>query len=603
MKSKKSERNSYIILGCFLGVFIIAMLFMTDHFVADNYRKAALHNLVEESAIKAKVVRGFVDHTSGGEYTPALGRFLEELYQEKAGSTYYIVNISDKTYLYSQGGDSEGDRVANEVVLKAIEKMKKDRSVEALDFEYKDADGKKVVVVCNYLDEYNWGIVSVSEKSKMVESLKTARIVIFCHGLPALILLVMIIMFAYHKVIKAREREDNAIKESRAKTSFIANMSHEIRTPMNAVLGMTDILLDTDLSPQQVKYVKTIKESGTTLVGLVNDVLDYSKIDSGNMALVPRNYDPAAMIVSIKEAFEQKIAEKKIVFKVAIDRETPCQLKGDDLRIKQVLTNLLKNSVKYTGLGVIELTMQVGHKDDKEAELILRVKDTGVGMDKDRIDNILDRAPNGSERKKPGREGTGLGLTICKQLTELMGGELTIQSEYGRGTEVTVRLLQQIIDPTPVKDKSREEIALEKKKEDTFIIPDVEVLIVDDNKTNLLVAKGLFKPLKARVDLALSGEEGIAMARHKKYDLILMDHMMPGMDGIETIRNMRQIPEFNGYYKNVTFIAFTANAMSEAYELFKAAGVDGFLIKPMDVRQLRQVIREHIPADRLKYEY
>ncbi|MBR5789453.1 MAG: hypothetical protein IKX99_05060, partial [Lachnospiraceae bacterium] len=157
MKSKKSERNSYIILGCFLGVFIIAMLFMTDHFVADNYRKAALHNLVEESAIKAKVVRGFVDHTSGGEYTPALGRFLEELYQEKAGSTYYIVNISDKTYLYSQGGDSEGDRVANEVVLKAIEKMKKDRSVEALDFEYKDADGKKVVVLFNYLDEYNVG--------------------------------------------------------------------------------------------------------------------------------------------------------------------------------------------------------------------------------------------------------------------------------------------------------------------------------------------------------------------------------------------------------------------------------------------------------------
>ncbi|MBO4462017.1 MAG: hypothetical protein J5749_03965, partial [Lachnospiraceae bacterium] len=140
MKSKKSERNSYIILGCFLGVFIITMLLMTDHFVADNYRKSALHNLVEESAIKAKVVRGYVNHTNGGEYTPALARFLEELYQQKPGSTYYIVRISDKTYLYSQDGDAEGDRVANEVVLKAIETMKKDRSVESLNFEYKDAD-------------------------------------------------------------------------------------------------------------------------------------------------------------------------------------------------------------------------------------------------------------------------------------------------------------------------------------------------------------------------------------------------------------------------------------------------------------------------------
>ncbi len=543
-----------------------------------------------------------IGYIGGGPYADDLREFLGSLHNESAENRYCIVDADDATYLLTEDDDMVRGEIEDEVVLDAIGRINQDRSIDMYDYDYTDSEGHQYVVIYNYLREYHWALVSVYEKGDIAAGLRGARIIIAVLGLAAVIIFVVIIYISYKRIVKAQEGEDLAIKEARAKTSFLANMSHEIRTPMNAVIGMTDVLSSTALNEKQSKYVKCIKDSGTTLVSLINDILDYSKIDSGNIVLVPRNYNLADMLNSVKTTIESKMGDKKLEFKVVIDKNIPNVLNGDDIRIRQILINLLSNSVKFTDKGKIHLYTVINDRTDEEIELVFQVKDTGIGIARENLNKIFDKFKIFDVTKSYGKEGNGLGLAICKQLVTLMGGEILVDSEVGKGTTFTVKLKQKIIDGSPIKIPTKEEYSEAEKKEETFIIPDVDVLIVDDNKTNLLVARGLFKPLKAKVDTALSGAEGIEMCKHKKYDLILMDHMMPEMDGIEAIRRIREIEEFDGYYKNVVFLAFTANAMSEAQELFKSVGVEGFLAKPLDVKRLREAIRTYMPRNRLKYE-
>ena len=545
------------------------------------------------------LIMGYI---GGGPYSSDVKQFLRSLSGGGQEEEYYLINADTGRYMLTSGDELVDSDITDERALDALARVNEDRSIERLNYEYKTGDGKEYVIVYNYIREYRWVLVSIYPKSDIAAGLRSSRMIIAWLGIVAVSIFSAIMVVSYRKIGKAQAGEDLAIKEARAKTSFLANMSHEIRTPMNAVIGMTDMLVATELSEQQSKYVKCIKDSGSSLVLLINDILDYSKIDSGNLALVNRNYNLADMLNNVKMIIENRIGEKKLDFKVIIDKDIPNILNGDDIRIKQILINLLNNSVKFTDKGKVHLYVVISDKTEEQVELVFQVKDSGMGIERENLNKIFDRFKQFDVNKSYGKEGNGLGLAVCKQLVQLMDGEILVDSEYGKGTTFTVKIKQRIVDGSPIKIATKEEFKEKQDKEDTYIIPEVEVLIVDDNKTNLLVGKGLFKPLKAKVDTALSGPEGIEMAKNKKYDVILMDHMMPDMDGIETIRRMRELTEFDGYYKTVPFIAFTANAMNEARELFKSVGVEGFLAKPIDIKRLREVLREYLPKDKIKYE-
>jgi len=545
------------------------------------------------------LIMGYI---GGGPYSSNVKKFLQSLRDGGQEEEYFLINTDTSKYLLTSRDDLVNSEIEDERVLDALTRVNQDRSIDKLNYEYTMPNGDGFVIVYNYLREYRWLLVSVYPRNDLAAGLRSSRMIIAWLGIAAVIVFATIMFISYRKIGKAQAGEDLAIKEARAKTSFLANMSHEIRTPMNAVIGMTDMLVATELSEQQSKYVKCIKDSGSSLVLLINDILDYSKIDSGNLALVNRNYNLADMLNNVKMIIESRIGEKKLDFKVIMDKNIPNVLNGDDIRIKQILINLLNNSIKFTDRGKVHLYVVISDKTEEQVELVFQVKDSGMGIERENLNKIFDRFKQFDVSKSYGKEGNGLGLAICKQLVQLMDGEILVDSEYGRGTTFTVKIKQRIVDASPIKIVTKEEFQDKQEKEDSFIIPDVEVLIVDDNKTNLLVGKGLFKPLKAKVDTALSGPEGIEMAKNKKYDVILMDHMMPDVDGIETIRRMRELSEFDGYYKDAIFIAFTANAMNEARELFKSVGVEGFLAKPIDIKRLREVLREYLPKDKIKYE-
>ena len=508
----------------------------------------------------------------------------------------------------------------------------------------------------------------------------------------------------YQLLEELQVEKENAEAANRAKSTFMSNMSHEIRTPMNAIVGMTEILLRGNLSEQEQGYLMNIKNSGAALLAIINDILDFSKIESGKLELVEVEYEPMSMLSDLSMMFLNRIGDKNIVLLFDIDSNIPMRMYGDSLRLRQVIINIMNNAIKFTEEGFVRLTMNVNKVEEDDVELYFSVEDTGQGIQQENLAKVFESFSQVDTRRNHEKEGTGLGLAISKQLVELMGGEIGLESEYGKGStfyftvhqkvrsgESAIQLKEALqekpalissyVQSPYLEDALKKLVAVysldyveyEEAKEkqlqidylfaeDTtymeaklelsqlqndkteicvlhnpmqkniwdndvtavnkplyslnfcqvlnhemqnnfvkaegylnFAAPDAKVLIVDDNEMNLKVATGLLGPLEMQIDTAENGKKALQMIQEKQYDLIFMDHMMPVMDGIETTCNLREME--GEYYKNVPVIALTANAVIGAKDSFTAAGMNDFVAKPIEMKDICAIIKRWLPKE------
>ncbi len=406
---------------------------------------------------------------------------------------------------------------------------------------------------------------------------------------------------------KERDRlvdlSERAIAASEAKSSFLSNMSHEIRTPINAVLGMNEMILRESEDQNVLAYAESIRTAGNTLLGIVNDILDFSKIEAGKMEIIPVDYDLSSVINDLVNMVQTRADDKGLILKLDFDRDTPKLLHGDEVRIKQVITNILTNAVKYTEKGSV--TFSLGYErlqgGGNDVALKVSVSDTGIGIKPEDMEKLFSEFERIEEKRNRNIEGTGLGMNITQRLLEMMDSRLEVESVYGEGSTFSFRLTQRVVKWEPLGDYEesyRATLSQRKKSEAKFSAPDAVVLVVDDTPMNLVVFKSLLKRTAVQIDTAASGDEGLALAYDKKYDMIFLDHMMPEKDGIETLHELRAREKDPN--RETPTVCLTANAISGAREKYLAEGFDDYLTKPIDSTRLEEMLMQYLPKEKLR---
>ena len=395
--------------------------------------------------------------------------------------------------------------------------------------------------------------------------------------------------FKYMEELK--EQKEIAEAANQSKSTFLSIVSHEIRTPMNAVVGMTDILLRDELTEKQRKYLTNIKNSGAALVMIINDILDLSKIEAGKMEIVEDEYALRELVSDVEMIIENRIGGKPIHLLINIDDKIPNSLIGDGLRIRQIIINLMNNAVKFTESGYIQLLIQIEEERDESYLLRFAVKDSGQGIKEEDLVKLGQAFSQVDTKKNHSKEGTGLGLSISKDFITLMGGELKVDSVYGKGTEFYFFIEQK--KSNSVND-NKDSVKCSWKSTE-FTIPNARILIVDDTKINRLIAEEIISPLKATTDTAESGQVALNKIKENKYDIIFMDYMMPLMDGVETTDKIRKMK--GDYFKQVPIIALTGDTSERTQDMFKAAGINDFLEKPIVYEQIKNKIVKWLPEE------
>ncbi|MBR5422164.1 MAG: response regulator [Lachnospiraceae bacterium] len=397
---------------------------------------------------------------------------------------------------------------------------------------------------------------------------------------------------------EAEEARQEALAASNVKSDFLANMSHEIRTPINSILGFDEIILRESGERDIVQYASNIKRSGQTLLALINDILDLSKIESGKMEIIPVNYDLKELLTDLYLMIAPKAEEKKISLRFEVDRKLPYKLRGDDVRIRQVIMNLLSNAVKYTEKGEVLLRLSLVEAGEI-TRMRLSIRDSGIGIKSEDRERLFAAFQRVDESRNRNIEGTGLGLSICIRTLELMDSRLELESEYGKGSEFSFELEQEVTEPYRIGDfdvaqaSGRSFVAVSREG---FYAPKARMLVVDDVEMNRKVFSHLLKNTKMAIDTAESGSRALEMIKGNRYDLIFMDHLMPGMDGIETLKKGKE----EGLIGKLPVIALTANAISGAKEMFLAEGFSDYLSKPVEYRDLEAMIIKYLPPEKVE---
>lgn len=394
-----------------------------------------------------------------------------------------------------------------------------------------------------------------------------------------------------------------AQKASETKSAFLSNVSHELRTPINAVLGMDEMILRESREPDIVGYATDIQTAGRSLLGLVNDILDSSKLEAGKMDIIPVQYDLSSTINDLVNMISTKALDKDLEFVVDVKEEVPCMLYGDEIRIKQVILNILTNAVKYTTEGKVTLSVDFEKVSEDAVDLLVHVKDTGIGIKEEDLSKLFQRFERIEEERNRNIEGTGLGMSIVNNLLALMDSHLDVDSVYGEGSDFSFRLRQQVVEWKPIgsltemfeRAKSQNVVYHER-----FHAPNARILVVDDTPMNITVMKGLLKQTKIQIDTADSGFEMLRLIKNIKYDLIFLDHRMPQMDGIETLEKMREMSEHLN--EGVPVIALTANAISGVREKYLEAGFTDFMSKPVEGAKLEAMLEQYLPKELLEYD-
>ncbi|MCR5674723.1 MAG: DegV family EDD domain-containing protein [Lachnospiraceae bacterium] len=461
--------------------------------------------------------------------------------------------------------------------------------------------GSGVVLAVCYVVQWYYPATVIPHTAKMAytDSLASALIVGFFASL--------MIIFETNLYVEeqriAEERRHKIEELNRAQNRFFSNMSHEIRTPINTIIGLNEMIMREAVTVEVAEDARSIQGAGQLLLALINDILDMSKIESGRMDLIPNTYALGDLISEVVNMIWAPAREKGLEFHVDLDETAPRSLIGDDIRIKQILINLLNNAVKYTRDGSVTLSVECRRPAGaKQVDMIFAVTDTGTGIKKESLPMLFDVFRRVDEEKNRYIEGTGLGLSIVKQLVDLMGGEITVDSVYTKGSTFRVRIPQDVAEDRPVGkltlrsgDRTRREDGFKQ----SFEAPGASVLIVDDNELNASVAAKLLAATKMHIDLAESGARCLSLTQDRRYDVILMDHLMPEMDGIETLEAIRA--QAGGMNRQTPVVALTANAGSENQALYRRSGFDGYLIKPVTGAQLEEAVLDKLSPQLVTY--
>lgn len=386
---------------------------------------------------------------------------------------------------------------------------------------------------------------------------------------------------------KEKRRADSA---NEAKTNFLANMSHEIRTPITAVLGMNELILRESKESNIKQYARDIEGSARSLLSIINDILDITKIEAGKLSVISVEYDVSTVFRDVNNMISFKTRMKELEYITNIDENIPQKLIGDDIRLRQILVNILNNAVKYTPKGTVTLEIKrLPCEQENIAKIHFSIKDTGIGIKEEDLKKLGQSFERIEEKRNRNIEGTGLGMSITKQLLGLLHSKLEVSSVYGEGSEFSFELCQEIVDATPI-GKLEEHIETEKfEYQHAFEAPEARILLVDDNELNRRVFVGLLKETKIQIDEAENGKECLEKVVQKAYDIIFLDHMMPEMDGVETLRAMKGMGDFLS--KDAPVVILTANAIVGAKENYLKEGFDDFLEKPIDYRKLENMIK------------
>lgn len=392
-----------------------------------------------------------------------------------------------------------------------------------------------------------------------------------------------------------KDSAEAAINAGKAKSRFLAQMSHEIRTPINAVLGMNEMILRESSDENILEYSENIQAAGKTLLSIINSILDFSKIDEGKMKIISVKYDIVSLINNLVNSIYERAKSKSLELVIDVDENLPSGLFGDDVRITQVLINLLTNAVKYTEKGKIIFSVKDGGRDNNSIFIDFAVQDTGIGIKQEDMGKLFESFERIDEKVNRNIEGTGLGISIVSRLLAMMNSELKVESVYGEGSTFSFRLKQLIVDSEPIGNYSKRLAKTIKNDNNTSSLyaPEAKILVVDDNEMNLKVAKNLLKLNAIIPDVAFSGEEAIELIRKKNYHVIFLDHMMPKMDGLETLAKIKQE---NLLTHNSKIIALTANAVSGAREFYLNAGFDDYLSKPIEIPSLEEKLKKYLPS-------